>query len=73
MSETLTMPDHNGVPTDVPTYIPVRDEVDVFTAAWRSELPVLLKGRPDVGRLDSSSMSPPGWACRCTRCAVTRT
>ncbi|BBY80221.1 CbbQ/NirQ/NorQ/GpvN family protein [Mycolicibacterium pulveris] len=50
MSETLTMPDHNGVPTDVPTYIPVRDEVDVFTAAWRSELPVLLKGPTGCGK-----------------------
>jgi nitric oxide reductase NorQ protein len=31
-------------------YIPVGDEVDVFTAAWRSGLPVMLKGPTGCGK-----------------------
>jgi nitric oxide reductase NorQ protein len=40
---------HNG--TDVRhVYVPVGDEIDVFTAAWRSGLPVMLKGPTGCGK-----------------------
>jgi nitric oxide reductase NorQ protein len=40
---------HNG--TDVEHgYLPVADEVEVFTAAWRSGLPVMLKGPTGCGK-----------------------
>ena len=31
-------------------YIPVGDEIDVFTAAWQSGLPVMLKGPTGCGK-----------------------
>ncbi len=36
--------------TDLPFYLPVGDEVDVFRAAWESRLPVLLKGPTGCGK-----------------------
>lgn len=38
--------------SDIPSapYIPVGDEVDVFAAAWRSGLPVMLKGPTGCGK-----------------------
>jgi nitric oxide reductase NorQ protein len=36
--------------TPEPWYLPVGDEVDVFTAAWQSRLPVLLKGPTGCGK-----------------------
>ncbi len=35
---------------DVPFYLPVGDEVEVFTAAWEARLPVLLKGPTGCGK-----------------------
>jgi len=35
---------------DVPFYLPVGDEVAVFTAAWEARLPVLLKGPTGCGK-----------------------
>ena len=35
---------------DVPFYLPVGDEVHVFTAAWDARLPVLLKGPTGCGK-----------------------
>ncbi len=35
---------------DVPYYLPVGDEVGVFTAAWEARLPVLLKGPTGCGK-----------------------
>jgi nitric oxide reductase NorQ protein len=39
----------NGAPQEH-RYIPVGDEVEVFTAAWRSGLPVMLKGPTGCGK-----------------------
>jgi len=39
----------NGAPQEH-GYIPVGDEVEVFTAAWRSGLPVMLKGPTGCGK-----------------------
>jgi nitric oxide reductase NorQ protein len=36
--------------SDVPFYLPVGDEVGVFTAAWEARLPVLLKGPTGCGK-----------------------
>ncbi|MEQ8493183.1 MAG: AAA family ATPase, partial [Gammaproteobacteria bacterium] len=36
--------------TDEPYYEPVADEIDVFTAAYRNKLPVLLKGPTGCGK-----------------------
>lgn len=36
--------------SDAPYYLPVRDEVDVFRAAWAARLPVLLKGPTGCGK-----------------------
>ena len=36
--------------SDVPYYLPVGDEVQVFTAAWEARLPVLLKGPTGCGK-----------------------
>jgi nitric oxide reductase NorQ protein len=35
---------------DVPFYLPLADEVDVFRAAWEARLPVLLKGPTGCGK-----------------------
>ncbi len=40
---------HNGADVER-GYIPVADEVEVFTAAWRSGLPVMLKGPTGCGK-----------------------
>jgi nitric oxide reductase NorQ protein len=40
---------HDGMP-DRHAYIPVGDEVEVFTAAWQSGLPVMLKGPTGCGK-----------------------
>jgi nitric oxide reductase NorQ protein len=36
--------------SDVPFYLPVGDEVEVFRAAWETRLPVLLKGPTGCGK-----------------------
>jgi nitric oxide reductase NorQ protein len=36
--------------SDAPFYLPVGDEVRVFTAAWEARLPVLLKGPTGCGK-----------------------
>ena len=36
--------------SDVPFYLPLGDEVQVFTAAWEKRLPVLLKGPTGCGK-----------------------
>ena len=36
--------------SDAPFYLPVGDEVAVFTAAWEARLPVLLKGPTGCGK-----------------------
>jgi nitric oxide reductase NorQ protein len=36
--------------SEAPWYLPVGDEVDVFTAAWHCRLPVLLKGPTGCGK-----------------------
>jgi len=36
--------------TDVPYYLPVGDEVEIFRAAWERRLPVLLKGPTGCGK-----------------------
>jgi len=36
--------------SDVPFYLPIADEVDVFRAAWEARLPVLLKGPTGCGK-----------------------
>ena len=36
--------------SDAPFYLPVGDEVQVFTAAWEARLPVLLKGPTGCGK-----------------------
>ena len=40
---------------DAPWYLPVADEVEVFTAAYAARLPVLLKGPTGCGKTGSSS------------------
>ncbi|MCW5890483.1 MAG: CbbQ/NirQ/NorQ/GpvN family protein [bacterium] len=36
--------------SDVPFYLPIADEVEVFRAAWETRLPVLLKGPTGCGK-----------------------
>ena len=36
--------------TAPPFYLPIGDEVTVFTAAWQARLPVLLKGPTGCGK-----------------------
>lgn len=36
--------------SDLPFYLPIGDEVDVFRAAWEARLPVLLKGPTGCGK-----------------------
>src|SRR4029450_8252763 len=36
--------------SDAPFYLPVGDEVRVFSAAWEARLPVLLKGPTGCGK-----------------------
>jgi hypothetical protein len=42
-------------PAAIPFYLPIGDEVEIFSAAYRARLPVLLKGLPDAARRASSS------------------
>src|SRR5579875_3381966 len=37
-------------PADAPFYLPITDEVDIFTAAYKARLPVLLKGPTGCGK-----------------------
>jgi len=37
-------------PADAPYYLPIEDEVEIFTAAYRARLPVLLKGPTGCGK-----------------------
>lgn len=39
-----------GAPDEAPYYLPIQDEVDVFTAAYERRLPVLLKGPTGCGK-----------------------
>jgi nitric oxide reductase NorQ protein len=39
-----------GAPGDAPYYLPIQDEVEVFTAAYERRLPVLLKGPTGCGK-----------------------
>ncbi|WP_084531394.1 CbbQ/NirQ/NorQ/GpvN family protein [Nocardia miyunensis] len=50
MTSEMTMPDTDlGANTSRP-YVPVGDEVEIFTAAWQSGLPVMLKGPTGCGK-----------------------
>ena len=49
MTEVASDRELNGV-TSPNNYIPVGDEVEVFTAAWQSGLPVMLKGPTGCGK-----------------------
>ena len=59
--------------TETPYYLPVGDEVDIFSAAYACRLPILLKGPTGCGKtrfveymahtlrgLDGSNGAPPG-------------
>ncbi len=46
----LTPPVDDFLQPNVPPYVPVADEMDVFTRAWRAQLPVLLKGPTGCGK-----------------------
>ena len=37
-------------PTAIPFYLPIGDEVEIFSAAYRARLPVLLKGPTGCGK-----------------------
>ena len=37
-------------PADAPFYLPIADEVEIFTAAYKARLPVLLKGPTGCGK-----------------------
>jgi nitric oxide reductase NorQ protein len=36
--------------TEEPYYLPIRDEIEVFRAAFRSQIPVILKGPTGTGK-----------------------
>ena len=46
MSDTAT----TSAPTQAPYYLPLADEVEIFTAAYEARLPVLLKGPTGCGK-----------------------
>ena len=45
-----TAPLHSTPVSDAPWYLPIGDEVAVFTAAYECRLPVLLKGPTGCGK-----------------------
>lgn len=47
---TLTPPVEDFLSPDIPAYLPVDDEVEVFTRAYRAQLPILLKGPTGCGK-----------------------
>src|ERR1700738_718576 len=48
--ESTTTPQRPPDDADHPFYVPVGDECEVFTKAFRSRLPVMLKGPTGVGK-----------------------
>src|SRR5512136_2338555 len=50
MNRTAARPFEEFVITEEPYYIPLGDEVEVFTSAYRARLPVLLKGPTGSGK-----------------------
>ena len=50
--------------TQEPFYAEVRGEIELFTIAANSKMPVMLKGQPGVARPDLSSIWPTGSAAR---------
>jgi nitric oxide reductase NorQ protein len=57
MTDTMTDPDA------APFYLPTRDEVDLFRAAYQQRIPVLLKGPTGCGktRFVEHMTSPMRW------------
>src|SRR5437899_4431213 len=39
-----------GIGADLPFYVPVGNELDVFSAAWRARIPIMLKGPTGCGK-----------------------
>jgi nitric oxide reductase NorQ protein len=50
MTQTTGKPIEEFVIADEPYYIPLADEVEIFTSAYRARLPVLLKGPTGCGK-----------------------
>jgi len=50
MKQTTARPFEEFIITEEPYYIPLGDEVEVFTSAYRARLPVLLKGPTGCGK-----------------------
>jgi nitric oxide reductase NorQ protein len=50
MKQSQERPFEEFIITEEPYYIPLGDEVDIFTAAYRARLPVLLKGPTGCGK-----------------------
>ncbi|RPJ37825.1 MAG: AAA family ATPase, partial [Deltaproteobacteria bacterium] len=50
MNQTTARPFEEFIITAEPYYIPLGDEVEVFTSAYRARLPVLLKGPTGCGK-----------------------
>ena len=50
MNQTTARPFEEFIITEEPYYIPLGDEVEVFTSAYRARLPVLLKGPTGCGK-----------------------
>ena len=50
MNQTTARPFEEFIITEEPYYLPLEDEVEVFTSAYRARLPVLLKGPTGCGK-----------------------
>jgi nitric oxide reductase NorQ protein len=50
MKKTLAKPFEEFVIAEEPYYLPLADEVEIFTSAYKSRLPVLLKGPTGCGK-----------------------
>jgi len=50
MNQTTARPFEEFIITEEPYYLPLGDEVEVFTSAYRARLPVLLKGPTGCGK-----------------------
>ena len=50
MKKTIARPFEEFVITEEPYYLPLADEVEIFTSAFKSRLPVLLKGPTGCGK-----------------------
>jgi nitric oxide reductase NorQ protein len=50
MNQAMTKPIEEFIITAEPYYIPLGDEVEIFTSAYRASLPVLLKGPTGCGK-----------------------